>query len=207
MRDIFDWFRTGTEFCKQSIYCGKWHLFIPINNTYHVCFWHSITTYSGLLYNPCFQQHFLFVFAVPMSTPESNRNCNRTGSWILSLFLHNVKKWSFIRFVLVLYMKIPWLLSRHCVCKTFRTSVVWFVWRWIHISRKAFLRIPFVYWYLLLDVIIHLCYWWYTNKICSKMTVTFYSSLCHLFTIYVYLACTLLEKSPMPYNIFKCGSI
>ena len=51
IRSIFDWFLTGAEFCKQPINCGKWHLFIPINNTSrHVCFWHSFLTYSGLLF-------------------------------------------------------------------------------------------------------------------------------------------------------------
>ena len=38
VKGIFDWYLTGTEFCKPPINCGKWHLFIPINNTYLIMY-------------------------------------------------------------------------------------------------------------------------------------------------------------------------
>ena len=110
IRGMLNWFLSGIEFCKPTIHCGKRHLYISIRNTYFIMYafdTQSQLSYSGLLYNLWFQQHFLFVFAVPMSKPESNRNCNRTGLWIFSLFVHSVKKWSFIRFVLVCLQEKP----------------------------------------------------------------------------------------------------
>ena len=37
IRGIFEWFLTRTEFCKPPANCGKWHLFVSINNTYLIC--------------------------------------------------------------------------------------------------------------------------------------------------------------------------
>ena len=80
--------------------------------SHHVCIWHSIPTYSGLLYNPDF------------SNIESNQNCKLTSLWISNIFIHNAQWWAVIRFILVFVQVNPWLSSIQCVCKTFQTTLV-----------------------------------------------------------------------------------
>ena len=85
IRVIFDWFLTGTEFCKPSINCGKWHLFIPINNTYLIMYafdtqsqltagFHITPDFSHIFYS--FSNHFqrsVYEYTWKQSKLQKNR--------------------------------------------------------------------------------------------------------------------------------------